>query len=280
MKPTTAVIMAAGLGTRMLPVTAAVQKEMLPILNRPVIDYTVADLVAAGITRILFITRAGQTGLKDYYQGNPPYIAALKRLGKTEVAKSLAAIHAQARFEFIEQSEDAGYGTAVPLITALPHLDPSETIIYCSGDDFVWRADAKSEMTDFVTAYTAGDAEGALMVTTVPASELTRYGVLATNEQGSRHYLTSIADQPQPSQAPSRQANISKYILTPQLQRYATATTPNPNGELSITDALTSAATTHKILVHPISGTYLDTGTPAAWLGANRIVADSVLTKS
>src|SRR6185295_2492811 len=105
MKPTTAVIFAAGTGTRMLPITAAVQKELLPIGNRPVIDYIVTDLVAAGITRIIFVIRPGQTGLKDYYHGNESLKRNLQRLGKSEAIALLDKIHHQATFEFIEQPE-------------------------------------------------------------------------------------------------------------------------------------------------------------------------------
>jgi UTP--glucose-1-phosphate uridylyltransferase len=114
MKPTTAVIFAAGIGTRMLPVTSAVQKELLPILNRPVVDYTVEDCLKAGITRFIFVIRPGATGLKDYYLGNEQLEAGLKRLGKTEALKLLDRIHTKATFEFVEQPESAGYGTAIP----------------------------------------------------------------------------------------------------------------------------------------------------------------------
>ena len=92
MKPTTAVIFAAGSGTRLLPITSAVQKELLPILNRPVVDYIVSDLIAAGIKRIIFIIRPGQTGLKDFYLGSSEYEGTLERLGKTADLKKLTAI--------------------------------------------------------------------------------------------------------------------------------------------------------------------------------------------
>jgi len=111
MNPTTAVIFAAGTGTRMLPITAVVQKEMLPILNRPVIDYIVSDLVSAGIKRIIFVIRPGQTSLKEFYLGNPGFQQALERQHKTNALALLDAVHSQAIFEFVEQQPDAGYGT-------------------------------------------------------------------------------------------------------------------------------------------------------------------------
>jgi UTP-glucose-1-phosphate uridylyltransferase len=155
MKPTTAVIFAAGTGTRMLPVTSAVQKELLPIVNRPVIDYVVSDLVAAGVKRIIFVTRPGARGLQDYYVGNDQLKRALERLGKTEALAQLDKIHREATFEFIEQPENAGYGTAIPLQIALPTLSANETIIACGGDDFVWHSDGSSEMTRFIETFRA-----------------------------------------------------------------------------------------------------------------------------
>jgi len=95
MNPTTAVIFAAGTGTRMLPITAVVQKEMLPILNRPVIDYIVSDLVSAGIKRIIFVIRPGQTSLKEFYLGNPGFQQALERQHKTNALALLDAVHSQ-----------------------------------------------------------------------------------------------------------------------------------------------------------------------------------------
>jgi UTP--glucose-1-phosphate uridylyltransferase len=274
MKPTTAVIFAAGSGSRMLPISAAVQKELMPILNRPVIDYIVTDLVAAGISRIIFVIRPGATGLKDYYLGNAAYEATLERLGKTAAVTALANIHHQATFEFIEQPDTAGYGTAIPLRTALPLLNPAEPVLVCGGDDFVWRTDGGSEMADFIETYLKSGAEGALMSLELPEAKLSKYGVLATQEDGGVSYLADIVEKPAAGQAPSRLVNISKYILSGAQRAAAGTVQPRAEvGESYITDAILSTIGEHPIAIHRISGTFLDTGNPASWLHANQVVA-------
>lgn len=277
MKPTTAVIFAAGSGTRMLPVTSAVQKELLPILNRPVIDYTVSDLIAAGIKRIIFVIRPGQTGLKDYYLGSAEYTATLERLGKTADIEKLATIHAQAKFEFVEQPADAGYGTAIPLRLALPLLDPSEPVVVCTGDDFVWREDGSSETADFIETYLASGAAGALMALELPEDVLSRYGVLATKTEGGVDYLTDIVEKPAAGEAPSRLVNISKYILSGGQRELTRTITPREQvGETYITDAIVAALPSESMAVHRIKGRYLDTGSTASWLEANNTVATTI----
>ena len=274
MKPTTAVIFAAGIGTRMLPITAAVQKELLPIGNRPVIDYIVEDLVAAGITRIIFVIRSGQFGLKDYYLGNAALTRNLTRLGKTEALEQLAAIHEQATFEFVEQSETAGYGTAIPLQTALNLLNPSESVVVCGGDDVIWHPDHTSEFRNLIEAYIKSGAEGAVMALEDEGAQTATYGVISTRVQDNTEYLTDITEKPPAEQASRRLVNISKYILNGAIRDFVQAVEPRPeNSESYITDAIVAAAREHKIVVHNVTGKYLDTGNPENWLAANQIVA-------
>jgi len=273
MKPTTAVIFAAGTGSRMLPLTAAVQKELLPIGNRPVVDYIVSDLVAAGVTRIIFVIRPGQTGLKDYYLGNPELEGRLKLLDKTDAIAQLETIHDQAKFDFVEHPLSAGYGTAVPLQLALPLLTTDEPAIVCSGDDFIWRPDGTSEMADFIQTYQAGRGAGALMAREVGAHEVSAFGLLQTHEDNGREYLTDLIEKPSDHDAPSNLVNISKYILDGTLREYVRSVKPDPkSGELFITDAVGAAAKDQKIAVHRIKGQYLDTGNLESWLHANQVV--------
>jgi UTP--glucose-1-phosphate uridylyltransferase len=274
MKVTTAVIFAAGTGSRMLPITSAVQKELLPIGNRPVIDYIVADCVAAGITRIIFVIRPGQTGLKNYYLGNPGLEEALKRQVKTDALVLLDNIHRQASFEFAEQLPDAGYGTAITLQAALPLLSPDEPVLVCGGDDFVWHSDGTSEIVGFIETFELSGAEGAVMSLELPREELHHYGILAIKTEKGRDYLTDLIEKPERSTGPAALANISKYILNGPLREYVKTVTPRAeSGEYYITDAIAAAAKTHAVVVHRASGVYLDTGNPTNWLHANQVVA-------
>lgn len=277
MNVSTALIMVSGYGSRMLPVTAAVQKELLPILDRPVVDYVVADCVAAGITRIIFVVRP-DSAFHKLYVANPPLENHLKRFNKTEALDRLQAMHSQANFEFVNQPEnEADYGSAVPVRIALPHFSPDEAVLVCGGDDFVWHSDpAKSEIKDFVATFRRSQAAGALITLERPASELFRYGVLKLRQVGEYQYLEDLVEKPTPSQAPSNLINISKYILTPTILTYIRHLKANPiSQEFYLTDAVLAAAKAHPIVVHQATGEYLDTGNVANWLHANITVAKS-----
>ena len=274
MKPTTAVIFAAGTGTRMLPITSAIQKELMPILNRPIIDYIVSDLVAAGITRIIFVIRPGQTLLKDYFLGNKDFEMALERLGKVKSLEILDKVHRQAHFEFVEQPESAGYGTAIPLQIALPLLGAAEPVLVCGGDDFVWRGDGGSEFADFIETFTASGGEGAMMSLELPDDQLAQYGVLSVNQRDGFNYLTDLVEKPKTGTAPSNLVNISKYILSGAMREYVKAVKQNSaSSEYYITDAILAGAKEHPLVVHTVSGEFLDTGNPASWLHANQVAA-------
>lgn len=274
MNVTTAVIFASGGGSRMLPVTAAVQKELLPILNRPVIDYLVSDLIEAGITHIIFVIRPDSHGLQDYYTGNAALERQLVRLGKQDSLEYLEGIHARATFSFVEQPENAGYGTAVPMKVAIKHLPKDEAVFVASGDDFIWRADGRSDIADLIATFQASQAQGAVTAMAKPTAELSKYGVLANRAQGNFQYLEDIVEKPEAGEAPSNLINISKYIFTPQMLPYVKKIKPDPkSGELYITDAVQNAAKDMPIVVHETTGTYLDAGNTANWLKANLVVA-------
>jgi UTP--glucose-1-phosphate uridylyltransferase len=276
MNVSTAVIFASGGGTRMLPVTAAVQKELLPILNRPVIDYLVADCLAAGITNFIFVIRSDSHGLQDYYTGNTALERQLHRLGKESALADLETIHQSATFSFVEQPENAGYGTAVPLKVAAKHLPKDQAVLVASGDDFIWRSNGRSETARLIETFNASQAAGAVTAMTAPQDQLHRYGVLDIRSKGEYQFLNRIVEKPVPGEAPSNLINISKYIFSPQLMPYLSKVKPNPkSGELYITDAVQMAAADLPVAVHETTGRYLDSGNTANWLKANLVVASS-----
>ena len=274
MNVTTAVIFASGGGTRMLPATSAVQKELLPILNRPVIDYVVSDLIASGVTKIIFVIRPDSHGMQDYYTGNAALERQLERLGKHSALRELQEIHEKAVFSFVEQPENAGYGTAVPLMVAKPHLPKNEAVFVAGGDDFIWRTDGRFEAAEMIDTFVQSGASAAVTALQCPADQLHRYGVLATKRQGSFEYLEQIVEKPEPGEAPSNLINISKYIISPQVLPFLKKVQPDPkSGELYITDAIQMAAAKLPVVVHQTKGTYLDSGNTANWLRANLEVA-------
>ncbi len=276
MKVTTAVIFASGFGSRMLPVTAAVQKELLPILDRPVIDYVVGDCLAAGINNFIFVIRPNSHGLQDYYVGNTVLESHLERFGKHDTLAKLKVIHEQATYTFVEQPESAGYGSGVPLRVAIPHLPKNEAIVVCAGDDFLWRADGGSDMKVLVEAFTGSNAFGALMGLERPVAELHRYGVFGIREHEGVDYLSDLVEKPAPGDEPSNVINISKYIMSPDMIPYITRIKTDPKSrEFLITDGVLAAAKEHDVVVQRAHGQYLDSGSVAGWLNANRVVASA-----
>lgn len=275
MKVSTAIIFASGFGSRMLPVTSAVQKELLPILDRPIIDYVVSDCLAAGINHIIFVIRPNSHAMQDYYTGNPGLQAHLQRFGKTSTLQKLAAIHESAVFNFVEQPESAGYGSAVPLQVAIPHLGDTEGVVVCNGDAFLWRNDGESEVGAMIKRFHEANAEGAIMTMQRPDSELHKYGVLSTRKEEGHEFLADFVEKPAPGDAPSNLINLGMYIMTPEILKYVETVEANETGELYVTDAVLAAAQEHKIVVHTASGQFLDGGNVASWLHANLTVAAS-----
>jgi UTP--glucose-1-phosphate uridylyltransferase len=272
MKVKTAVIFASGYGTRMLPITAAVQKELLPVLNRPVIDYVVADCLRAGVERIIFTIREGSHSLQDYYVGNKALEIELKNRGKSEALATLHQIHAQAKFEFIEQPPGR-YGTAIPLQIAAKSLNPGEAFIATSGDEFMFRRDTGSDFTDMVQAFEETDAQGAILTVEKPAEQLAKYGVLDIDGTKTPDRLKRIIEKPVRGEEPSNLINLSKYVLTGKLLDYVLNVNPNPkSGEYYLTDAVQAAASDHDIVVVRAKGEYLDAGSTNSWLTANMAV--------
>jgi UTP--glucose-1-phosphate uridylyltransferase len=276
MKVTTALIFAAGYGSRMLPVTSAFQKDLLPILDRPVIDYVVADCLAAGVTNIIFTVRPGSTSVKQYYTGNPGLMSHLARFGKQKEIDKLNAIHGQATFSYVEQPEDAGYGTAVPVRVAQSQLPKDEAFIVAAGDAFLWRTDGGSDMADMVKTFNDTDADGAIMALELPDEQLHRYGVLGVKSQDGHEFLKDFDEKPKPGQAPSNLINTALYVITPKLMEYVMQVEKGTDtGEYYLTDALLSAARHDKIAVSRAQGSWQDAGNVAGWLEANLTVAKS-----
>lgn len=276
MKVTTAVILAASFGSRMLPISAAVQKELMPILDRPIIDYLVEDCLNAGVTRIIFIVKPGSDALRRYFFGYPELDQYLNHGGKTKQLNELREIRSRATYVFIEQPPEAGLGTATAISLAKNLLHDNEAFIVSTGDDFLWRPDGGSEFAELVKTYEQSNAAGALMALQRPDEELHRYGVLGVTGEPGEERLRHLVEKPAPGQAPSNLINISKYIFTPQLFKYIEAVKPNPvTHEAYITDAIDAAAQDHHIAVHRAQGEFLDAGNLNGWLEANLIVSRS-----
>ncbi len=268
MKPITkAIIPVAGWGTRMLPVTKAIEKCMLPIGTRPVIDYVVSDLIEAGIKDIYFVVGEQSTQVKSYYTNNTQLNDYLKRQGKEDKLPLVAPVEG-VNFHFVTQPSVGKYGTAVPVGLVNDYIDDNELVAVIMGDDFIYNKDGTNEIKRMIDCTGPG---GAMIGVNVALEEVSSYGVLQLDEQG--HYQ-QIVEKPRPEDAPSTLINVSKYILPKTVIALAVTIPISPaHGEYLITDVINQyAANGGEIKVIDAQGEFLDAGSVAGWLHANNVV--------
>jgi len=274
MKIKKAVITSAGFGTRFLPISKTIQKEMLPILDRPLIDYVVADCIKAGITDIVFVVSEHNYQVLHYYRENPRLYQYLKKNNKLKLYKSIEKLHQQANFHFVKQSDSDDYGTAVPVQLAKEYLEGEEAFLVLMGDDFIYNHNGHSEVAAMINTFEKSGAKALVTCIEKPDDLLHRYGVAKLAEENNFRYLQALIEKPEAGNAPSNLANISKYILPQTVFDLISVQQVNPqSGELYITDTISQLALTEKVVVHQPQGEYLDGGYPLGWLLANLSVA-------
>lgn len=273
-----ALITAAGLGTRFFPITKTLEKEMLPVYNKPVIDYLVDDCIAAGITEFVIVVNHMSTQIEEYYSEKPAVTTELTRLAKFEALKTIENLHQKATFTFVVQHPKDGYGTAVPLQVAQNHLLDEEAFLVLMGDDFLYNGEKFSEanlmIAHFNKAHTENAAKGLITCLERPEDSLHKYGIAKVHSEKGLTYLDTLVEKPKPGTAPSNLANISKYIFTPDVFKILETQTPNEqSGELYITDTATILAQQAPVAVYTPHSQYLDCGNPDSWFHANTVVA-------
>lgn len=272
----TAVIATAGFGTRFLPVSKTIQKEMLPILDRPLVDYIVSDCVAAGIQKIVFVVNEHNDQIPHFYRENPRLHDYLQRMGKAAMYDQVRHLHDQVEFVFVHQSDADTYGTGTPIKLAEPHVKDESAFLVLMGDDFIFNPDGSSAIAEMIKTFQDSQAEGLITGVEKPDNMLHKYGILELTSQGTYSYLKNFVEKPAPGTAPSNLANISKYILNPSIfEILAHQGTDSRSGELYITDTVLTLAQQQQVVVHIPRGEYLDGGYLAGWLKANLVLLQS-----
>jgi UTP--glucose-1-phosphate uridylyltransferase len=265
---TKAIIPIAGWGTRRLPITKAIEKSMLPIGNRPIVDFVVQDCIAAGITDIYLVISEASTQVQEYYGNNGALETYLISSGK-EGMLPLVKPPRNVRFHYVTQPANGKDGTAIPVGLITPELEHGESVVVLMGDDFIYNADGSSEVARLLAATPEGG--NAMLGVNVPREHVGRYGVLELNDQ---HEFVRIVEKPIPEQAPSTLINVSKYVLNYDLM---TAITNYSNvmlsGEYYITEPINQYVLGGgSVKVMEAKGKYLDGGTVEGWLNANNVV--------
>lgn len=268
MKITKAVIPVAGWGTRRLPITKSIEKCMLPIGNRPLVDYVVQDCIAAGITDIYFVVSEWMTQIQSYYSDNgllDTYLIAENKDQMLPLVRPPRGVN----FHFVTQDTNGKYGTAIPVSLVVPHLQQGESVVVLMGDDFIYNADGNSEVKRLIDA--TPENGNAMLGVNVARELVGQYGVIDVNEN---HEFVRIVEKPRPDEAPSTLINVSKYVLNYDLLKVIENFAMMPmSGEYYITDPINQyVATGGSIVVMPARGRYLDGGTVDGWLYANNVV--------
>lgn len=257
-----AIFPVGGLGTRFLPATKAMPKEMLPVVDKPLIQYAVEEAAAAGIEQFIFVTGRNKTAIEDHFDHSTELESVLIEKDKADALELVRRmLREPGSVSYVRQQEPAGLGHAV---WCARHLVGTEPVAVLLADDLILGAPAMAEMT---SAYTGGNMV-ALM--DVPASDTGAYGIITPgSKQGNLTEITGIVEKPSPDKAPSSKAVVGRYILEPKIFDELGKGRRGAGGEIQLTDAL--AARIGHAPFHGLnfSGERFDCGSKIGFLKAN-----------
>ena len=265
-----AVIPAAGLGTRFLPATKATPKEMLPLVDKPGIQYVVEEAVAAGITDILIITGRSKRTIEDHFDRSLELEASLEKAGRHEQAKEMRQLAELADIHFVRQHQPRGLGHAVGM--ARKHVG-DEPFVVMLPDDLM--ASGSTLLVDMLHAYEQTKSS-VVALKRFGKPEIGSYGVVKPAGELRSDGLVQVADmveKPKPDDAPSDLAIMGRYLLTPGIFDCIAKLTPGAGGELQLTDAMVALLATESFFGLPFETGRYDTGNKLDWLRATMEIA-------
>ncbi|MBI2037322.1 MAG: UTP--glucose-1-phosphate uridylyltransferase GalU [Candidatus Magasanikbacteria bacterium] len=264
-KITKLVIPVAGLGTRFLPATKAQPKEMLPVVDKPIIQYVVEDAVKSGITDIIMVTGPSKRAVEDHFSPNYELVNLLKKQGKEDIAEEVKKIADLANFIFIRQK--GPYGNGTPVLCAKDIIG-DEPFAVMWGDEFFY-APNKPQLKQLIEVY---EKYGDPVITTCKVSkqDTKKYGIIDAKEVETGIYqVKNIVEKPGPEKAPSNLAILGGFILTPDIFEALEKTKLGKDGELWLADAHTKVLKKRPYYACLVDGTYYDTGSKLGYLKAN-----------
>lgn len=258
-----AVIPAAGFGTRLLPATKSMPKEMLPLLEKPVIQYIVEEAVASGCQDIVVVTGRHKRAIEDHFDAAPELEGLLEGQGKDAFLEAVRGVGRGARFAYVRQERPLGLGHAV--LQAAPFVRDAPFAVLL-GDDVM--EDSVPPMQRLREAHERTGAT-VLSVQRVPRQQLSRYGVVAVEEaRDGLLRVVDIVEKPDPQEAPSDLAAVGRYIFTPAILDHLERTAPGRGGEVQLTDAIRALLREEEVYCLPFTGTRHDAGSLTGWLEA------------
>jgi UTP--glucose-1-phosphate uridylyltransferase len=253
----TAVFPAGGLGTRFLPATKVIPKEMLALVDKPIIQYGVEEAIAAGIEHIIFVTGRGKGAMEDHFDISYELDATLERKGKKELLGISRKISSLARISYVRQKEPLGLGHAVLCAKQLVGDEPFAVLL---PDDVI---DAETPcIQQMIDVY--NERGGSVLATmTIEGPSISAYGVLAGSQDATNpriYNCTGMVEKPKFEVAPSKQAIIGRYVLTPRVFELLEQTTPGQGGEIQLTDGILALLNHEQVFGYTFDGKRFDAG--------------------
>ena len=267
-----AIFPAAGMGTRFLPVTKAQPKEMLPLVDKPTIQYGVEEAIASGIEQVIMVTGGGKRAIVDHFDRSLELEHYLRERGKEDLLEILAEVDQlseQVDITYIQQKEPLGLGHAVWTARRLVEAEACAVLL---ADDVILGA-AQPCLKQLIDAHRKTRAT-VIAVRRFPRSVVGRYGVVAIKgSEGRMHEVTDMVEKPAPGEEPSDLAIIGRYVLTPAVFAALESAEPGAGKEIQLTDAIKATLGSHPVVAYEFEGDYYDTGTVPGYLRANLMLA-------
>ncbi len=265
-KPTKAIICAAGLGTRFLPQTKAMPKEMLPIIDRPVIQLIVEEAVAAGVTEIIIVTGSTKRAIEDHFDRSDELEAELREKGKIDKADQIKAIAEMANFVYVRQ-KGTPKGNARPVLNARHLINDDEPFFVFFADDFF-----RSEVPRAVQLLDTYEKTGRSVVSLIEVDkkDADKYGMAAIKKQssGGAYQLTELVEKPGEKDSPSNLASVGGYLLTSDIMPIIAKEKVDKNGEITLADSINELAQKDTVYGRIIDGVWHDTGNQLKYIKA------------
>ena len=263
MKIRKAIITAAGWGTRFLPITKAQPKEMLPLVDKPLIQHSVEEAINSGIEQIILITALGKRAIEDYFDRSFELEYFLEQKGETKRLQEMRELSDLVNVCYIRQKEQLGLGHAILIAKEIVGEEPFAVLL---PDDIVdSHVPVLKQMIEVYEQYQTN----VVAVERVSHQDTIKYGIIEPREiSGHIYQVLSLAEKPEPAQAPSNLGVVGRYILMPQIFDVLEITPRGKNQEIQLTDALQLMLKQQSILAYEFGGVRYDTGTPLGWLKA------------
>ena len=261
-----AVLPAAGFGTRFLPATKAIPKEVLPLVDRPIIQYAVEEAVASGIEQIIIVISTGRNAIEDHFDSAPILERWLEDRGDIEMLRQIRRITETGTIAFVHQKEQLGLGHAVLMAKDLVGDEPFAVLL---SDDVMLNPGGDPVTKQLIDQYTAHRGS-TIALQQVDPSEVGRYGIVEPiHREGRLVELRNLVEKPSVADAPSDLAVLGRYVLSPKIFDLLESTPRGAGGEIQLTDAITALMVEQPVFGYQFDGVRHDAGTRMGWLKAN-----------